>query len=166
MSRETLANSQTNGNTSQMSSAAQSRQVQSSEKVECSAISSNAHPYVTPNFSTGARSLFSASSNIATEVPTLLLHHPSSLGIYLQRTLTFNHRRNIVTAADAEKNLAALMLMLNKCHNVCTRFVLVGFVLAVMGVVAFVWGRLEQDIAIFGSVCVGVCLVFGFGAVH
>ncbi len=67
---------------------------------------------------------------------------------------------------DAEKNAVALMLLLNKCHNVCTRFVLTGSTLAVMGVVACVWGLLERAIAIFGSVCVGVCLVFGFGALH
>lgn len=165
--------------------AVQSRQVRFSEKVECSA---SAHPClspptVTPSFSsTGARSpLFSASfATTATEVPASLLRHPSSLDINIQRNLVFSHKWKvpcIVTAAAADddgdgpkavadKDAVALMLLLNKCHNVCTRFVLIGFILAVMGVVACVWGLLEQAVAIFGSVCVGVCLVFGFGAMH
>jgi hypothetical protein len=172
----------TNSSSPQTPSALQSRHVRFSEKVECSATSSThpCHsPAVTTSFSTSARSpLFPALSTTATEVPTSLLHHPSSLDINMQRESLFNYRRTvpcIVTAtgddgdgpkADAEKNAITLMLLLNKCHNVCTRFVLTGFILAVMGVVACVWGLLEQAIAIFGSVCVGVCLVFGFGALH
>lgn len=92
----------------------------------------------------------------------------------MQRKMLFGYRRKIpcivTTAGDpkanAERNEAALVLLLNKCHIVCTRFVLTGFILGVIGVVAFVWGLLEQAIAIFGSVCVGVCLVSGFGALH
>ena len=96
----------------------------------------------------------------------------------MRRASLFNYRRNvpciIKPAGDdgddpkvgAERNAIALMLLLNKCHNVCTRFVLTGFILAVIGVVACVWGLLEQAVAVFGSVCVGVCLVFGFGALH
>ncbi|KAI9441632.1 hypothetical protein H4582DRAFT_1399217 [Lactarius indigo] len=169
----------TNSSSPQMPTTIQSRHVRFSEKVECSATSS-AHPclspVVAPSISTGARSqLFSASSTTATEDFTSLFH-PSSLEIHMQRK--FDYRRKVpclVTVAeddgvgprtDAEKNAVALMLLLNKCHKVCTRFVLTGSILAVMGVVACVWGLLERAIAIFGSVCVGVCLVFGFGALR
>ncbi len=68
--------------------------------------------------------------------------------------------------ANAGKDAFALMLVLNKCHIVCSLFMLTGFILAVMGAIACVWGLAEQVIAIFGSVCVGVCLVLGFGALH
>ncbi|KAH9174960.1 hypothetical protein EDB89DRAFT_425462 [Lactarius sanguifluus] len=170
----------TNSSSLQMPPAVQSRHVRFSEKVERSATSSTPpclSPTVTSSISAGARSqLFSASSTTATEAPTSLLHHPSSLDIHMQRG--FSYRRKvpcIVTVAeddgdglkaDAEKDVIALMLLLNKCYNVCMRFVLTGFILAVMGVVACVWGLLERAIAIFGSVCVGVCLVFGFGALR
>ncbi|KAH9025454.1 hypothetical protein EDB85DRAFT_2149784 [Lactarius pseudohatsudake] len=158
----------TNSSSLQMPPAIQSRHVRFSEKVECSATSSTPpclSPTVTPSISAGARSQFSASSTTATEAPTSLLHHPSSLDIHMQRE--FSYRRKvpcIATAAeddgdgskaDTEKDAIALMLLLNKCYNV-----------SVMGVVACVWGLLERAIAIFGSICVGVCLVFGFWALH
>ncbi|KAH9050978.1 hypothetical protein EDB83DRAFT_2629146 [Lactarius deliciosus] len=181
MSPATFEDSQpTNSSSLQMPPAVQSRHVRFSEKVECSATSSTPprlSPTVTPSIFAGARShLFSTSSTTATEAPTSLLHHPSSLDIHMQRE--FSYRRKvlcIVTAteddgdgpkANAEKDAIALMLLLNKCYNVCTRFVLTGSILAVMGVVACIWGLLERAIAIFGSICVGACLVFGFGALR
>ena len=86
----------------------------------------------------------------------------------MQRQILFDYRRKAPDDSDGPKVNAenAPILLLNKCHNTCTRFVLTGFMLAVIGVVAFVWGVLEQAIAIFGSVCVGVCLVSSFGALH
>ncbi|KAI9465265.1 hypothetical protein BJY52DRAFT_1246116 [Lactarius psammicola] len=68
--------------------------------------------------------------------------------------------------ADAEKNAIALGRLLNRCHNVCSLFALAGFLLVVIGVVTFVWEVLEDSVAIFGSACVGVCIVFGFAALH
>ncbi|KAH9006173.1 hypothetical protein EDB86DRAFT_3070195 [Lactarius hatsudake] len=159
----------TNSSSLQMPPAVQSRHVRFSEKVECSATSASTlpclSPTVTPSTSAARSQLFSASSTTATEAPTSLLHHPSSLDIHMQRE--FSYRRKapcMVTAAeddgdgpraDAEKDAIALMHLLDKCYNV-----------SVMGVVACVWGLLERAIAIFGSVCVGVCLVFGFGALR
>ena len=172
-----------NSSSPQTPSVVQSQHIRFSEKVECSATSSACHSSaVTTGLPMGARSspgpLSSALSTTATEVTTSFLHHPSSLDINMRRESLFNYRRNvpcIETAAgddgdglraDAEKNAIVLMLLLSKCHNMCTRFVLVGSILAVMGVVACVWKLFEQAIAIFGSVCVGVCLVFGFGALR
>ncbi|KAN0130823.1 hypothetical protein V8E53_011498 [Lactarius tabidus] len=164
MTRAMFADSQpTDSSSSQTPSAVQSRHGQSSEKVECNAPLSNAptrsHPYVIPRFSTRARSLFTASSSTATEVP--ILHHPSSLDINMERNLTF-YRWNIVTDADGDSD--GLMLLLNRCRIVCMRFVLAGFLLEVIGLVTFFWQAFEGHVSIFGSVCVGVCLVFGFWA--
>jgi len=66
--------------------------------------------------------------------------------------------------ADARKNAAALALLLNRCHGACSCFVVFGFVLVVIGLVASLWELFERCIAIFGSVSVSVCLVLGFGA--
>ncbi len=68
--------------------------------------------------------------------------------------------------ADAQKNAAALSLLLSKCHSVSSCFVLVGFVLLVTGVVACLWELFEPSVAIFGSVCVSMCLVLGFWALR
>ncbi|KAH9067638.1 hypothetical protein EDB87DRAFT_15107 [Lactarius vividus] len=170
----------TNSSPLQMPSAVQSRHVRLSEKIECSATSSTPpclSPTVTPSIAAGARpQLFSTPSTTATGAPTLLLYHPSSLDIHMKREFSYKMKVPCIVRAaeddsdgpkaDAEKNAIALMFLLNKCYNVCTRFVLTGSILAVMGVVACVWGLLERAIAIFGSVCVGVCLVFGFGALR
>jgi hypothetical protein len=79
----------------------------------------------------------------------------------MERNLTF-YRWNIVTDADGDSD--GLMLLLNRCRIVCMRFVLAGFLLEVIGLVTFFWQAFEGHVSIFGSVCVGVCLVFGFWA--
>jgi hypothetical protein len=68
--------------------------------------------------------------------------------------------------ADAQKNAVALALFLNNCHGVCSCFVLVGFMLVVIGVVACLWKLLELSVAIFGSACIALCLILGFGALR
>jgi hypothetical protein len=123
--------------------------------------------------STGARSLFSD----VTDTLAALLHHPAAHYIGMRREPLFNLRAMMPCvgapaedvdgnhdADDAQKNAMALSLLLNKCHGVCSCFAFVGFVLVVIGVVACLWELLESSVAIFGSVCVAVCLVFGFAA--
>jgi hypothetical protein len=66
--------------------------------------------------------------------------------------------------ADEEKNAKALMRLLNRCHSVCTIFALSGFVLVITGIAAYLWAVLEHTIAIFGSACVGVCIILGLAA--
>ena len=68
--------------------------------------------------------------------------------------------------ADPKKNAIVLGVLLSKCHGVCSFFALVGFVLVVTGTVACLWELLEPSVAIFGSMCVAVCLVLGFGALR
>ena len=67
---------------------------------------------------------------------------------------------------DAEKNAVALVRLLNRCHHVCSMFALAGFLLFVTGIVAYVWAVLERSVAIFGSGCVGVCIIFGLAALR
>ncbi|KAH9174958.1 hypothetical protein EDB89DRAFT_426157 [Lactarius sanguifluus] len=68
--------------------------------------------------------------------------------------------------ADAEKNAIALGRLLNRCHSVCSLFVLAGFLLLVTGIITYVWEVLEDSVAIFASACVGVCIAFGLAALH
>jgi hypothetical protein len=66
--------------------------------------------------------------------------------------------------AEAEKNARALVRLLNRCHIICCAFALAGFVLVITGIVSYVWAVLEHPVAIFGSGCVGVCVVLGLAA--
>jgi hypothetical protein len=68
--------------------------------------------------------------------------------------------------ADVQENAVALGRLLNNCHGVCSCFMLVGFALVVIGVVACLWGVFELSVAIFGSTCIALCLVLGFGALR
>ena len=56
------------------------------------------------------------------------------------------------------------MRLLNRCHSVCTIFALSGFVLLITGIAAYLWAVLEHTVAIFGSACVGVCIILGLAA--
>lgn len=107
---------------------------------------------------------------------TSLLDQPPLLNIVIRRVSLFDFGAGVPCVgksdhdgdadADAENNAIALVRLLNRCHNVCSIFALVGFLLVVTGIVAYVWAVLERFVAIFGSVCVGVCIVFGFAALH
>ena len=103
---------------------------------------------------------------------TSLLEEPPLLKIDLKRVslLDFSGLMPCVATpeddgdqkkADAEKNAKALVRLLNRCHIVCTIFALSGFLLVVIGIVAYVWAMLEHSIAIFSSACVGVCIILG-----
>ncbi|CDO69311.1 hypothetical protein BN946_scf184976.g30 [Trametes cinnabarina] len=55
--------------------------------------------------------------------------------------------------------------LLDHCHSLCMWLAAVGFVLALVGVLAFAWARLALSSGVFASICVAVCLVSGVGAV-
>ncbi|KAH9955027.1 hypothetical protein BC827DRAFT_1322744 [Russula dissimulans] len=100
-----------------------------------------------------------------------LLDEPPSLKIDLRRVSMFGsmvprfptpvHDGN---SKDAEKNMKALMRLLGRCHGVCSIFALSGFILVITGVIAYVWAVLERSVAIFGSACVGACIILGLAA--
>ena len=114
-------------------------------------------------------------SSLLSVITEALLHHPAGLDIDIQRE-SFNLRAMMpwigapVNNADndhtddSQKNGISLAVLLNRCHCVCSYFMLVGFVLVVTGIVACLWELLEPYVAIFGSVCIAVCLILGFGA--
>ena len=55
--------------------------------------------------------------------------------------------------------------LLDHCHSLCMWLSAVGFVLALVGVLAFSWSRLALSGGIFASVCMAVCLSTGVAAV-
>ena len=101
-----------------------------------------------------------------------LLEQPPLLNIDIRRvklldfSAIFPCIREVDPVVDAEKNAAALVRLLNRCHNVCSMFALMGFLLVIIGIVAYVWAVLERSVAIFGSACVGFCIIFGLAALH
>ena len=101
-----------------------------------------------------------------------LLEQPPLLNIDIRRVRLFDFSaifpciREVDPVVDAEKNAAALVRLLNRCHNVCSMFALIGFLLVITGIVAFVWAVLDHTVAIFGSACVGFCIIFSLAALH
>jgi hypothetical protein len=112
-------------------------------------------------------SLFSTLSTMFTS----LLDQPPLLNIDIRRVSFLDLSaiipcvgESVDTDADAEKNAISLVRLLDRCHHVCAIFALVGFLLVVTGIVAYVWAVLEHSVAIFGSVCVGFCIICGLAA--
>jgi hypothetical protein len=102
---------------------------------------------------------------------TTLLDDPPLLKIDLKRVPLFGRKGllSCITSegnhrADEEKNANALMRLLSRCHTVCTIFALSGFVLVITGISTYLWVVLEHPVAIFGSACVGVCIILGIAA--
>jgi hypothetical protein len=101
---------------------------------------------------------------------TTLLDDPPLLKIDLRRASLFGPRGLLSCIADGnpiadeEKNANALMRLLSRCHAVCTIFALSGFLLLITGIGAYLWAVLEHSVAIFGSACVGVCIILGLAA--
>jgi len=145
-------------------------------------VTSSAHPSPIPTtrvFSTDSTTSTGVVSSFLSDVTdtlAALLHHPAGRYIDMRREPLFNLRAAMPCVggpadgadsthdADPQKNAIALAALLSKCHGVCSFFALVGFVLVVTGTAACLWELLEPSVAIFGSVCVAVCLVLGFGA--
>ena len=164
----------------QTPSALESGGVISSMNVERSA-TSNAHPTTIPStriFSTTATSARSPLLSAITEGLVAHLHHPACLDMGMRRVSLFNLRAVVpcvgTPAGDAnndhdvgaQENAVALARLLNNCHGICSCFMLVGFALLIIGVVACLWGVFELSGAIFGSACIAFCLVLGFGALR
>jgi len=55
--------------------------------------------------------------------------------------------------------------LLRRCHTLCMWLAMVGFLLAVIGVISFVWEKMPLSVSIFASACAGVCIVSSFIAV-
>lgn len=67
---------------------------------------------------------------------------------------------------DLEMDHRELMRLLSRCHTACSMFILVGFVLQVTGVLAFVWVNYVRAVSVWGSGCVAFVVVVGFAALH
>jgi hypothetical protein len=143
----------------------------SSRKVELSNRQHNTHAFASSpamSFLFGWPPLFSTLSNSL----TTLLDEPPLLKIDLRRVSLFDSRglfSCLATPEDnprasEEKNATALIRLLNRCHIVCTIFALTGFLLLVTGICTYLWTVLEHSVAMFGSACVGVCIILGLAA--
>ncbi|KAL6305173.1 hypothetical protein BKA93DRAFT_731610 [Sparassis latifolia] len=53
-------------------------------------------------------------------------------------------------------------VLLERCHSLCILFAAVGFVLAIVGVICFMWARMIGSPSIFATVCAGVCFAASF----
>ena len=49
--------------------------------------------------------------------------------------------------------------VLSRAHVVCTGMALVGFVLALLGILTYAWTAVPLALSVFASACLGVCLV-------
>ena len=55
--------------------------------------------------------------------------------------------------------------LLDECHSLCIWLAVVGFVLALIGVLAFAWAKLAWSSGISATVCVVMCLVVSVRAI-
>lgn len=67
---------------------------------------------------------------------------------------------------DLEMDHRELMRLLSRVHTACSMFILVGFVLQVTGVLAFVWVNYVRAVSVWGSGCVAFVVAVGFAALH
>jgi len=56
-------------------------------------------------------------------------------------------------------------LLLDHCHTLCMTLSAIGFLLAMAGVLCFVWARLPRSVGIFATACLGVCWIGGIWAI-
>jgi hypothetical protein len=52
-------------------------------------------------------------------------------------------------------------LLLQRCHSLCVFLTFLGFLLVIMGLIAFSWDQLPVSIGIAASVSMGFCLIGG-----
>ncbi|TCD59934.1 hypothetical protein EIP91_011032 [Steccherinum ochraceum] len=69
--------------------------------------------------------------------------------------------RGMEPRRSTEAELGPPVKLLSRCHSLSAAMALFGFLLAVLGIIAFVWVSLPQSIAIFASACLGACFVLG-----
>lgn len=67
--------------------------------------------------------------------------------------------------AAALRTLQSMVKTLTRCHTVVAIMTNVGFVLALVGTIAYFWTALPVALGSFASVCLGACLVAGVFAV-
>ncbi|KAI0042555.1 hypothetical protein FA95DRAFT_1564202 [Auriscalpium vulgare] len=97
------------------------------------------------------------------DVLTALLRPAQSRTIAIRRVNPFAPWR---TPADPADSADALMRMLQRAHTISSYFALAGFVLVIMGVIAYVWTALERSVSIFVSASVATTFAVGLLALH
>ena len=64
-----------------------------------------------------------------------------------------------LTATGWSRNSGPPIRLLENCHTLCMWFAHIGFILALKGIICYIWIRLESSVAIFVSVCMGTCIL-------
>ena len=62
-------------------------------------------------------------------------------------------------ADDPVTKLKSMVTTLSRCHTLVTVMTQLGFVLALLGILAYFWTGLPQALAIFASALLGACLL-------
>jgi hypothetical protein len=119
--------------------------------------------------------LFSTPANVAPPTPLArtatfidrFLHTPLFVSaditielVWFRRTKT----RGLEGGSDEDtvtRDRSALERLLLRCHRACSVFVLLGFLLLIIGVVTFAWVVLDRAVSVFVSSCVAFALVIG-----
>ncbi len=57
------------------------------------------------------------------------------------------------------------ILLLENCHTICMLLSIVGFVLAMVGTMCYIWAQLPSSTSIFSTICVAMCCVASVGAI-
>ncbi len=55
-------------------------------------------------------------------------------------------------------NLDPPIKLLSNCHSLSVTMTVIGFILALLGILTFVWTSLPVNVGVFASVCLGTCL--------
>ena len=69
----------------------------------------------------------------------------------------------LATPDDAVATLRSMVTMLIRCHTTIALMTQLGFILALLGILAYFWTGLPQVLGIWATVLLGGCL-FGMGA--
>ncbi|KAI0688158.1 hypothetical protein C8T65DRAFT_700674 [Cerioporus squamosus] len=74
-------------------------------------------------------------------------------------------RKDTEAPSDAVAQLNSMVLMLTRVHTVTVIMAILGFILALLGTIAYFWTELPRALGIFASACLGGCLFAGAIAV-
>ncbi|TFY80697.1 hypothetical protein EWM64_g3320 [Hericium alpestre] len=99
-----------------------------------------------------------------------MLLHSVTDSVAVSRVHPLRFRWFKAKGADADEgdtlaHAESLTQLLTRCHNTCAAFTSLGFMLNILGFVAFAWTALDRGVSIFVSACVASSVIVGLMAV-
>ncbi|RDX49323.1 hypothetical protein OH76DRAFT_1403908 [Lentinus brumalis] len=91
--------------------------------------------------------------------------HPFAWLCGVVRKAGFRKDHEAAGADDAVVKLNSMVLMLTRVHTVTVVMAILGFILALLGTIAYFWTEIPRTLGIFASACLGGCLFAGAIAV-